>query len=228
MGTPSASEDEDEEAMQRRMTLERLHAEERGRANKLLLQSYDKSGNGNESDSDHEFPEEKRSEKLVKTSEKKPEAKIDAFLDEIEGETLGQMLQYLSSELDSSDDSEAVRKRRSKQIDHVFTEITKVTQSAVDRYVDGILLNTIYKKAGQEADKDMEEKLKKVKLRRSSTSDLDRQSPPFEKEFEKETGQSAKIKKRIKEFQKKHLLAAHEALWGVLGEMKARGEVRTT
>ena len=82
-----------------------------------------------------------------------PEAKVDAFLDEIEGETLGQMLEYLSSELDSSEDSEVVRKRRSQQIDHVFCEITKVTQSAVDRYVDGILLNTIYKKAGVEAGK---------------------------------------------------------------------------
>ena len=54
-----------------------------------------------------------------------PQAKVDAFLNEIEGETLGQMLEYLSSELDSSEDSEVVRKRRSQQIDHVFCEITK-------------------------------------------------------------------------------------------------------
>ena len=38
-----------------------------------------------------------------------PEAKVDAFLDEIEGETLGQMLEYLSSELDSSEDSEGLQ-----------------------------------------------------------------------------------------------------------------------
>ena len=69
---------------------------------------------------------------------------------------------------------------------------------------------------------DLDEKLKKVKLRRASTSDLDQQSIYLEAE----KGQSLKIKKRIKEFQKKHLLAAHEALWGVLGEMKAKGEVR--
>ena len=68
---------------------------------------------------------------------------------------------------------------------------------------------------------DLDEKLKKVKLRRASTSDLDQQSICLEAE----KGQSLKIKKRIKEFQKKHLLAAHEALWGVLGEMKAKGEV---
>ena len=167
---------------------------------------------------------ESRAEAEEKSDKVVPEAKIDAFLDEIEGETLGQMLQYLSSELDSSDDSEAVRKRRSQQIDHVFTEITKVTQSAVDRYVDGILLNTIYKKAGQEAEQDLEEKLKQVKgkLRRCSTSDLEQQ---FSTENPEAKGQSLKIKRRIKEFQKKHLLAAHEALWGVLGEMKAKGEV---
>lgn len=220
LGTPSASDEEDEEAIQRRLTLERLHAEERGRANKLLLQNHDKSGE----ESDSEVITERTlgdggEDKKTPTKEVRPEPKIDAFLDEIEGETLGQMLQYLSSELESSDDSEAVRKRRSKQIDHVFTEITKVTQSAVDRYVDGILLNTIYKKAGQEAGRDLEEKMEKNKLRRSSTSDL-------EQPLEAEKGhQSLRIKKRLKELQKKHLLAAHEALWGVLGEMKARGEV---
>ena len=61
-----------------------------------------------------------------------PEAKVDAFLDEIEGETLGQMLEYLSSELDSSEDSEVVRKRRSQQIDHVFCEITKAPYIYLD------------------------------------------------------------------------------------------------
>lgn len=216
--TPSASDTEDEETVQRRKTLERLHAEERGRANQLLLQKATPTASAlEESDSDLNTTtntDHGNDEKPV------PEAKIDAFLDEIEGETLGQMLQYLSSELDSSDaDSEVVRKRRSQQIDHVFTEITKVTQSAVDRYVDGILLNTIYKKAGQEAGKDLQEKLEKVKLRRASTSDLE-QGP-----VEPEKAQSLKIKRRIKEFQKKHLLAAHEALWGVLGEMKSKGEV---
>ncbi len=39
------------------------------------------------------------------------------------------------------------------------------------------------------------------------------------------TDRSLSVKKRIKEFQRKHLLAAHEALWAVLSEMKANGEV---
>ena len=156
------------------------------------------------------------------------------FSDEIEGETLGQMLSYLSSELESSEDQDPNttqpdsdrNKRRTEQIDHVFAEITKVTQAAVDRYVDGILLNTIYKKAGQKADVVMQEKVRK--LRRSSTSDLgENLYASMENIMERDSDSSSnlKIKRRIKEFQKKHLLAAHEALWGVLGEMKERGEV---
>ena len=109
-----------------------------------------------------------------------------------------------------------------------------MTQAAVDRYVDGILLNTIYKKAGQKADDVMQEKVRK--LRRSSTSDLgENLYSSMENLMDKggtggaaggNTTDNLKIKRRIKDFQKKHLLAAHEALWGVLGEMKDRGEVR--
>ena len=87
--------------------------------------------------------------------------------------------------------------------------------------MDGILLNTIYKKAGQEAGKELEDKMAS-EIRRSSDSDLNSKS-------EIEAGSSKmslEIRKRIKEFQRKHLLAAHDALWGVLGDMKARGEVR--
>ena len=129
----------------------------------------------------------------------------------------------------NQDNSDRI-KRRTEQIDHVFAEITKVTQAAVDRYVDGILLNTIYKKAGQKADVVMQEKVRK--LRRSSTSDLgENLYSSMENLMDKggsgsgNTTDNLKIKRRIKDFQKKHLLAAHEALWGVLGEMKERGEV---
>ena len=129
----------------------------------------------------------------------------------------------------NQDNSDRI-KRRTEQIDHVFAEITKVTQAAVDRYVDGILLNTIYKKAGQKADVVMQEKVRK--LRRSSTSDLgENLYSSMENLMDKggtgsgNSTDNLKIKRRIKDFQKKHLLAAHEALWGVLGEMKERGEV---
>ena len=219
----SVSDDDiDEEALERKLAIERLHAEERGRANQLILQKIDIPDEDTVPDS----APISRNESTGEPSE----AKVEAFLDEIEGETLGQMLSYLSSELESTDDPEQAEqsadrnKRRTEQIDHVFAEITKVTQAAVDRYVDGILLNTIYKKAGQKAGVAMEEKVRK--LRRSSTSDLGENlyTSSMDTIMERDTD-NLKIKRRIKDFQKKHLLAAHEALWGVLGEMKEKGEV---
>ena len=219
----SVSDDDiDEEALERKLAMERLHAEERGRANQLILQKIDIPDEDTVPDS----APISRNESTGEPSE----AKVEAFLDEIEGETLGQMLSYLSSELESTDDPEQAEqsadrnKRRTEQIDHVFAEITKVTQAAVDRYVDGILLNTIYKKAGQKAGVAMEEKVRK--LRRSSTSDLGENlyTSSMDTIMERDTD-NLKIKRRIKDFQKKHLLAAHEALWGVLGEMKEKGEV---
>ena len=95
----------------------------------------------------------------------------------------------------------------------------------MDRYVDGILLNTIYKKAGQEAGKELEDKIAadNSALRRASDTDMVKDTSI---DIEGGSKMSLEIRKRIKEFQKKHLLAAHDALWGVLGDMKARGEVR--
>ena len=217
--------------MQRRITLERLHAEERGRANQLLLQQFE-SQTKSESEEETATSTETKTQSQSEPTEENKEAKIEAFLDEIEGETLGQMLHYLSSELESSEadiqpQSEIIkRKKQSEQIDHVFTEITKVTQTAVDRYVDGILLNTIYKKAGQEAGKELDEKIAadNSALRRASDTDMIKDAPS--PDIEGGSKMSLEIRKRIKEFQKKHLLAAHDALWGVLGDMKARGEVR--
>lgn len=228
-GTPASviSDEEEVEIMQRRATLERLHAEERGRGNQLILPKYktDDDESGGSVDAYVQVPSVPVPEHPEKEAR---EAKVEAFLDEIEGETLGQMLNYLSSELETSEDTQAtdaeLSKRRSEQIDHVFAEITNVTQSAVDRYVDGILLNTIYRHAGQKAQfkvQDQETQTRLKLLRRSSTSDIEQGvSVDFTS-----SSRSLGVKKRIKEFQKRHLLAAHEALWGVLGEMKAKGEV---
>ena len=89
-------------------------------------------------------------------------------------------------------------------------------------------MNTIYKKAGQEAGKELDDKMAN-EIRRSSDSDLKsgngKSSPEID--ISGSSKMSLEIRKRIKEFQKKHLLAAHDALWGVLGDMKARGEVKS-
>ena len=125
--------------MQRRITLERLHAEERGRANQLLLQKFEsqtksESEEENMSASDMTTSNEKplfkpESSKSEDSSEPNKEAKIEAFLDEIEGETLGQMLHYLSSELEpessnpenneESQSSEIIAKRQQKQSEQI-------------------------------------------------------------------------------------------------------------
>ncbi len=87
--------------------MERLHAEERGRANQLLLEQYsDKSD-------EPEVTEKPETEVQNGIENKDPEQNVDAFLDEIEGETLGQMLNYLSSELETnSEDADLAEAQR--------------------------------------------------------------------------------------------------------------------
>ena len=148
------------------------------------------------------------------------EAFVDAFMDEIEGETLGQMLNYLSSELESS--TESNEEIMSKQnVDHIFEEITKVTQSTVDRYLDTILLDTLYRHAGKSAAKETERTDPDGERRCSSASGTDDTKPT------RIMTSGLGIKQRIKDFQRQHLLAAGEALYAVLAELKSRGEVRT-
>ncbi len=94
--------------------MERLHAEERGRANQLLLEQFsDKSD-------EPEVTEKPETEEQNGVESKDPdqsklnlEQNVDAFLDEIEGETLGQMLNYLSSELETnSEDADLAEAQR--------------------------------------------------------------------------------------------------------------------
>merc|ERR1719323_1702854 len=72
------------------------------------------------------------------------------------------MLEYLSSELTDSatvtrardmmtDDAEETSEEiRQQEQEHIFAEIVKVTQSTVDKYVDDILLQTIYSSAHED------------------------------------------------------------------------------
>ena len=151
------------------------------------------------------------------------EHRVDAFMDEIEGETLGQMLSYLSSELESSTDDRSSDDVVSRQnVDHIFEEITRVTQSTVDRYLDTILLDTLYRHAGRSAVKETERSDPDGERRCSSASGTDDAEP---KPTPTRQSSGLKIRQRIKDFQRQHLLAAGEALYAVLAELKARGEV---
>ena len=99
--------------------------------------------------------------KAEKDTRQAKEDFINAFLDRLEGETLGKMLDYLSCELthsaitpkarDMMDTSgELQEHRKQEEQDHIFSEIVKVTQSTVDKYLDDILLKTIYKNAHED------------------------------------------------------------------------------
>ena len=150
------------------------------------------------------------------------EAYVDAFMDEIEGETLGQMLNYLSSELESSTEDRSIDEIVSKQnVDKIFDEITKVTQSTVDRYLDTILLDTLYRHAGQSALKETQRSDPDGERRCSSASGTDESKT---RTIRPSGGLG--IKQRIKDFQRQHLLAAGEALYAVLAELKSKGEVK--
>ena len=105
--------------------------------------------------------QEVRQMKAEKDSREAKEDFINAFLDRLEGETLGKMLDYLSSELTHSaitpkardimnESGELQEQRKQEEQDHIFSEIVKVTQSTVDKYLDDILLQTIYKNAHED------------------------------------------------------------------------------
>lgn len=127
------------------------------------------------------------------------------------------MLNYLSSELESSTEDEISK----ENVDHIFEEITRVTQSTVDRYLDTVLLDTLYRHAGKSATKETERSDPDGERRCSSASGTDDANP---KPIRRQSG--LRIKQRIKDFQRQHLLAAGEALYAVLAELKSRGEVK--
>ena len=105
--------------------------------------------------------QEVRQLKAEKDNRQSKEDFINAFLDRLEGETLGKMLDYLSCELTHSamtpsardmidKNDEMQEHRKQEEQDHIFSEIVKVTQSTVDKYLDDILLQTIYKNAHED------------------------------------------------------------------------------
>jgi hypothetical protein len=78
---------------------------------------------------------------------------MNSFVDLREGETLGQMLNYLSSEFESSAEDQIISKQ---SVHNIFEEISKVTQSTVDRYLNTILLNTFYQQTVRSAQRETE------------------------------------------------------------------------
>ena len=86
------------------------------------------------------------------------DAQIEAFLDQIEGETLGEMMNYLSAELQNSNAREHHQYHEEEE-DKIYDEMTKLTRSTVDRYLDKIILDILYKSAQAVAEKETEHQL---------------------------------------------------------------------
>ena len=171
---------------------------------------------------------------------------INSFLDRLEGETLGRMLDYLSSELEQSatqvrardmlhpaeaGDTADTETQRQEEQEHIFAEIVKVTQSTVDRYLDTILLETVYTAAHEDTLQELgaEPGAGQLQARRASTGESG-----VEREARAGAGagaggkERAAVKQRMKATQKKYLSAAHDQIWGMLDQFKQRGEVIIT
>ena len=163
---------------------------------------------------------------------------INSFLDRLEGETLGRMLDYLSSELEQSatqvrardmlhpaeaGDTADTETQRQEEQEHIFAEIVKVTQSTVDRYLDTILLETVYTAAHEDTLQELGAGpgAGQLQARRASTGEGGAEREARGKE-------RAAVKQRMKATQKKYLSAAHDQIWGMLDQFKQRGEVIIT
>ena len=108
----------------------------------------------------------------------------------------------------------------------------KVTQNTVDKYLDDILLETVYTVAHEDTLHEMGLRPAEVTVeveppaegeatvRRASASE----SQP-EKEVRNRKERSA-VKQKMKATQRKYLSAAHDQIWGMLDQFKQRGEVR--
>ena len=107
----------------------------------------------------------------------------------------------------------------------------KVTQNTVDKYLDDILLETVYTVAHEDTLHEMGLRPAEVTVeveppaegeatvRRASASE----SQP-EKEVRNRKERSA-VKQKMKATQRKYLSAAHDQIWGMLDQFKQRGEV---
>lgn len=171
--------------------------------------------------------------KIVDEAESR-DSQIEAFLDQIEGETLGEMMNFLSAELESNACSSNKQEKlntgltsTSEEEDKIYDEMTKLTRSTVDRYLDKIILDILYKSAQAVAEKETDQQLggcPTTDHRRSSTSDLvQRASSPPTSPI---APVNLEIKKRLKILQKSHLMQAHDALMTVLGEIKDTVELK--
>ena len=178
---------------------------------------------------------------------------INSFLDRLEGETLGKLMDYLSLQLtdsatnerarDMAEDTEKVELARQKEQDVIFSEIVKVnslyimhgrtecfqvTQNTVDKYLDDILLETVYTVAHEETLQEMGLSPREVRKEEEEEGAVRRASASESQDSAREAGnwqERSAVKQKMKATQRKYLSAAHDQIWGMLDQFKQRGEV---
>ena len=115
--------------------------------------------------------------------------------------------------------------------------IFQVTQSTVDKYLDDILMNTVYTVAHEDTlmemgvDPDTLQEPETRENRRGSqeTGEKRRASTGAQSDREGAEVRGAKersaVKWRMKATQRKYLSAAHDQIWGMIDTFKQKGEV---
>ena len=104
-----------------------------------------------------------------------------------------------------------------------------MTQSTVDKYVDDILLQTIYSSAHEDtlAEMGLDPEQVQEEARRASTGECSTSSTGEGGAKEPRSKEARMVRQRMKATQKKYLAAAHDQIWGMLDQFKHKtGEVR--
>ena len=109
----------------------------------------------------------------------------------------------------------------------------QVTQSTVDKYLDDILLNTVYTVAhedtlmemGLDPDSVQEPGEKEVRRGAQEAGERRRASTGAQGAEVRGGKERSAVKQRMKATQRKYLSAAHDQIWGMLDTFKQRGEV---
>ena len=108
---------------------------------------------------------------------------------------------------------------------HLLFDV-QVTQSTVDKYLDDILLTTVYTVAHEDTLMEMGIHPDTITTDTGQQQDGGRRaSAASTSTSDKTTKERTAVKQRMKATQKKYLSAAHDQIWGMLDTFKQRGEV---
>ena len=109
---------------------------------------------------------------------------------------------------------------------HLLFDV-QVTQSTVDKYLDDILLTTVYTVAHEDTLMEMGIHPDTLDTGPAQPQEGGRRASAASTSTggEKSSKEKTAVKQRMKATQKKYLSAAHDQIWGMLDQFKKKGEV---